>query len=127
MKYLLVYDDRCGPCTRFRNVVELLDARRRLDYAGLDEAERSGSLGPVPAPRRSRSFHLVSPDGRVWSGESAFPHLAALVSGGRVLSEAMKVPPVFAATSFVYSVFSRLHDSGYCSGLGCPAKAAMDG
>ena len=114
MKYLLVYDDGCGPCTRFRNAVGFLDVRRRLDYVGLDEAGRSGVLDSVPVPSRHRSFHLVSPGGRVWSGASALPPLAGLVPGGGAVSEVMKVPPVFAAASFVYSVLSRLHDSGYC-------------
>jgi len=122
--YLLAYDDGCGPCTRFRNVVAFLDARRMMDYAGLDAAERLGGLESIPASRRHRSFHLVSPDGRTWSGASALPHLVALIPGGRPLSVAMRVPPVFSTAAFMYGVFSRLHDSGACRyGPGEPAAS----
>ena len=123
MRYLLVYDDGCGPCTRFRDAVDLLDAARRLDYAGLEEADRSGRLDPVPPSRRHRSFHLVSPRGQVWSGASALPPLAALLPGGRATSSALRVPPVFSAAAFVYATFSRLHDSGSCAyAQGCAAR-----
>ena len=127
MKHLLVYDDACGPCARFRDVVEAVDFRHRLDYVGLDEAETSGKLDTVPRSRRHRSFHLVSLEGRVWSGASAIPPLTALIPGGRALSEAMKVPPVSSVTAFVYAVFSRLHDSGSCGHPVRPPTAAQAG
>ena len=115
MKYLLAFDDRCGPCTRFRNVIGFLDPHHKLDYCGLNVAERSGRLDPVPPSRRHRSFHLVSPDGRVWSGPPALSPLTALLPFGKGLSAAMEFPPVSSAAAFAYVVFLRLHDSGACT------------
>ena len=115
MKYTLVYDDGCGPCTRFRNAVEFLDPRRRIEYAGLDEEDGSGRLDSVPVSRRHGSFHLISPEGGVTSGAGALGPLVALIPCGMVLSEAMRVPPVSTVAAFVYSVFTRLHDAGSCS------------
>jgi hypothetical protein len=86
-----------------------------MDYIGLDEADRSGLLEQVPLARRHRSFHLVAPSGRIWSGAEALPKLIGILPGGKVPSVAIsKVPPLTSATGFVYGVFSRRHDSGAC-------------
>ena len=113
--YSLAYDSDCGPCTRFRNAVAFLDAHRRMEYIGLDAADREGKLDPVDPERRRASFLLVTPDGRVWSGARALPRLAALLPGGALLSAALDCPPVFSAAAFAYSAFSRLHGAGACS------------
>ena len=115
MRHVLAYDSGCGPCTRFRNVVEFLDAKHRMRYVGLAEADRGGVLDAVDPGRRHRSFHLISPAGKVWSGPSAFPELASLLPGGLLLSRALATcPPLFSFAALVYGAFSRLHDSGSC-------------
>ena len=123
--YALVYDTGCGPCTTFKDAVALLDAGRRMRYVGLRDADRLGFLDPVDPARRHRSFHLVSPEGEVWSGADALPRLLALLPGGRPVSWAISnSPPLSSATRFVYAVFSRLHDSGAC---GYPGVAFRQG
>ena len=113
--YSLVYDSDCGPCTRFRNAVGFLDAKGRMEYMGLEEAEGAGKLDPVEKERRWASFHLVSPEGDVWSGASALPRVAALLPCGGPVSAFLGSRPVFPVASFVYSALSRLHDAGSCS------------
>ena len=116
LSFTLVFDSGCGPCTRFRNAVKFLDTRRRMEYLGLDEADREGILDAVDPGRRHRSFHLVSPGGRVWSGSDALPQLAALLPGGFLPSRALAAcPPVHRSAAFVYGVFSSLHDSASCA------------
>ena len=116
MRHTLVYDADCGPCTKFRRIIGFLDIRRTLLFASLVDADSSGKLNTVPAARRHRSFHLVSPQGKVESGANALPGLIALLPAGRLASEAIEASPfMFRRVAFVYSVFSRLHDSGSCS------------
>ncbi len=116
MKFTLVYDSDCGPCTRFSRAVLLLDGGRRVSRMGLAEADESGILASVPPPRRHRSFHLAAPDGEVWSGPAALPTLVGLLPGGWLPSEIMaRNGLAYKLGSFVYSVFSRLHDAGSCS------------
>ena len=115
MRYVLVYDADCGPCTRFRKAVEFLDTKGRMGYMGLAEADRAGVLDSVSPGRRRRSFHLASPSGTVWSAADALAPLCALLPGGRPLSAALAMcPPVSSMASFVYGAFSRLHDAGSC-------------
>jgi len=116
MPYVLAYDSGCGPCTRFRDVIGLLDAGRRMHYIPLEQADREGLLVPVPPPKRFASFHLIAPSGRVWSGPSALPILISLLPGGRVPSIVVRANPLVSRwTTFVYTVLSRLHGAGACA------------
>ena len=115
-KTILAYDSDCGPCTRFKNAISFLDARRRLGFKSLMAADRQGMLDSVPLGRRHRSFHLIGPDGIVSSGANALPGLVGLLPGGTVPSKAIASSPLlFRGVSFVYTVLSRLHDSGSCT------------
>lgn len=116
MKHIVVYDAGCGPCTRFRRIVGLLDVKRRLDFESLLDADGRGHLDSVQQSLRHRSFHLISPDGGVASGARALPDLLALLPACWPASGAIRSSDlVFHGVEFVYSVFSRLHDSGSCS------------
>jgi predicted DCC family thiol-disulfide oxidoreductase YuxK len=126
MGYVLAYDSDCGPCTRFKRGVEFLDARRRISYLGLEEADRSGFLASIPPARRHRSFHLISTGGSVWSGAEALPPLASILPGGAGLSFVLERNPLaFDCASFVYGVFSRLHESGSCNSPPAPRRTAQ--
>ncbi len=115
-KHVLVYDKDCGSCTRFKRVVNFLDAHKRLDYLSLTEADEYGLLDPVPRSRRHRSFHLIYPGGRVISGSVAVPELISLLPSGRAASFLMRQAPGGKKTvNLIYATFSRLHDSGSCS------------
>jgi len=116
MRDLLVFDADCGPCSRFRRVIDFIDPDRRLDFMPLVEADARGLLDGVPQGRRHRSFHLISPQGGVTSGASALPVLLALLPAGRLPSKAIQCSNLmFRSVAFVYSVFSRLHDASSCS------------
>ncbi len=115
-KHVLVYDKDCGNCSRFKRIVNSLDAHRKLDFLSLVEADESGLLDSVPRSRRHRSFHLIYPGGRVISGSAAVPELVSLLPGGPCVSFLIcEVPGGRKIVNLIYSTFSRLHDSGSCS------------
>ena len=127
MVFTLVYDADCGPCTRFRNAVEFLDAGRRIRYRGLAEADAEGLLEGVAVGRRHRSFHLVSGDGETWSGAGALAPLASLLPGGRPMAFLISSSPIVSrCAAFIYGTFSRLHDAGSCSYGRTAARRAGD-
>ncbi len=118
----LAYDASCGPCTRFKALVEFLDARKRLRFVPLETADRSGLLASVAPDSRYASFHLIRPAGaaghaEVRSGSEALPPLfRSLCLWGRGISRFVDtVPGGMAAVSFAYSTLSRLH-------RGCPVR-----
>jgi len=115
-KHVLVYDKDCGNCSRLKRIVNSLDAHTRLGYISLVEADESGLLDSVPRSRRHRSFHLIYPGGRVISGSAAVTELVSLLPCGRGVSFLIcRAPGGMNIVNLIYSMFSRLHDSGSCS------------
>ena len=120
--YVMVYDADCGPCTKFKQAVTILDIHRKLDFVPLGIADESGLLDGVPGNLRHRSFHLVLPNKQVLSGANALPDVISLFPAGRVFSGmVVGAPGGRSAMTFVYSVFARLHDAGFCKYRPTPA------
>jgi predicted DCC family thiol-disulfide oxidoreductase YuxK len=121
-RHVLAYDASCGPCSRFKAVVEFLDARKRIRFVALETADGSGLLDGLAPGLRFASFHLVPPAGArpgvgVWSGsEAILPLMRLLAPWGREVSRVVEaVPGAKLAVRASYSALSRLH-------RGCPAK-----
>ncbi len=114
-KSFLVYDAGCGPCTRFRQLVGFLDAKGRLAFVSLVDADSEGMLDDISPTRRHRSFHLIVPGGSVLSGAEALPALISLLPAGRLTVRLIvAVPGGLRALGVGYGVLSRLHDAGKC-------------
>ena len=96
-------------------MVDWFDKFDSLSYISLVDAERSGCLDSVPAARRHKSFHLISPRENVSSGAPAIPILLTLLPVGSIVSPLILLfPPGQRIVNFVYTTFARLHDSGSC-------------
>jgi predicted DCC family thiol-disulfide oxidoreductase YuxK len=116
LRFILLYDAGCGPCTRFKNAIEFLDIHRKILAMSLIEGDRIGLLKEVPPNLRHRSFHLISPTGAVLSGAKALPQLIGLLpAGGMTSGFIVGAPGGLAMAAFIYTAFSRLHGSGSCS------------
>jgi predicted DCC family thiol-disulfide oxidoreductase YuxK len=115
-KYILAYDAYCGPCTRFRHIVEILDKNERIDFISLSKADQEGLLDKIPVHKRYLSFHLIFPKGDAKSGSEALLELIAILPGWKIISPIINYAPGGKkAVRFVYKSFSRLHDRGSCS------------
>ena len=111
---LLAYDVDCGPCRRFKEIVDFMDPKGRIAFLSLNEADDLGLLERVPRPKRHTSFHLIFSDGGVKSAAEAIPSVVRLFPMGVLLSKGLLVPGGRRMVAGVYSIFSRLHDSGSC-------------
>jgi predicted DCC family thiol-disulfide oxidoreductase YuxK len=78
-KYILAYDANCGPCTKFRRIVDILDKYERIDFISLTKADREGLLDEIPVHQRYKSFHLIPPKGEPKSGSDAILELVAIL------------------------------------------------
>jgi predicted DCC family thiol-disulfide oxidoreductase YuxK len=115
-KYILAYDANCGPCTRFRRIVDILDKYEKIDFISLTKADQEGLLDKIPVHQRYKSFHLILPKGETKSGCEALLELIAILPGGRIISPIIiNFPGGKKSVCFIYKTFSRLHDRGSCS------------
>ena len=112
--HLLAYDVDCGPCRRFKEIVDFMDPKERIAFLSLNEADDLGLLERVPRPKRHTSFHLIFSDGGVKSGAEAIPSVIRLFPMGVLFSKGLLAPGGRRMVAGVYSIFSRLHDSGSC-------------
>ena len=96
-------------------MVVFVDLHNLLEFMDLVDGEIDGLLHSLPSSLRHGSFHIVSPDGRVTSGEDALPIVMGLLPGGKVLSRLITRAPCGRwALAFVYRTFSRLHYKETC-------------
>ena len=131
--YVLAFDSNCGPCSRFKSVVELLDIRRRISFVSLESAEGSGLLDSITPCSRYASFHFIrfepGPRGgtNLWSGaEGVTALLRVLLPWGRVTSRAIEALPAGRASiRFAYSAVSRLHRSCPAVSHGMPRNESL--
>jgi len=115
LNYILAYDVDCGPCTRFRNIVDILDKCEKIDFISLTEANQKGLLDKIPVPLRYKSFHLILPNGEAKSGSDALLQLIAILPGVKEIYPIVNYfPGGKQIVCFVYNSFSRLHDLGSC-------------
>jgi predicted DCC family thiol-disulfide oxidoreductase YuxK len=115
-KYILAYDANCGPCTKFKRIVDILDKYEKIDFIPVTKADQEGLLDKVPVRQRYKSFHLIFPTGEAKSGSEAVLELIVILPGGKIISPIINnFPGGKKAVRFIYNRFSRLHDEGSCS------------
>ena len=113
--YLLAYDADCGPCTRFKRLVDFLDAYHTIDFLSLTDANERGLLNGIPESLRFESFHLISTKGDIQSGSDALLDLIGLFPLGRPISKIIIFfPGGKQMIKFLYDTFSRLHNASPC-------------
>lgn len=64
-KYLIAYDIDCGPCNKFKKLVDTLDLYNNIDFVSIFEADSNGLLKSIPPSKKYESFHLIFPTGKM--------------------------------------------------------------
>jgi predicted DCC family thiol-disulfide oxidoreductase YuxK len=105
---VLLYDSDCGFCRWSVDKVLAWDRRRRLRPLALQAAEADGLLGVVDEETKMGSWHLVTADGRVYSGGAAAAPLFRLLPGGRPFAALFAAFP--GITDRTYRLVARNRD-----------------
>ena len=90
-RYILAYDANCGPCTKFKRIVDILDKYERINFISLTKADQEGLLDKIPVDQRYKSFHLIFPKGDAESGSEALLELIVILPGGKIISPLIKL------------------------------------
>jgi predicted DCC family thiol-disulfide oxidoreductase YuxK len=84
--WILLYDEDCGFCRWGVDRLLRLDRRHELEAIPIQNAEGAGLLSSMTPAERLESWHVRSPDGRVWSAGRAVSVILRLLPGGRGLA-----------------------------------------
>ncbi|MGH3117449.1 MAG: thiol-disulfide oxidoreductase DCC family protein [Gaiellales bacterium] len=120
---VLLYDSDCGFCRWSVDKVLAWDRNNRLRPVALQEPESDQLLPDVDPQTKMASWHLVTADGRVFSGGGVAPPLLRLLPGGRPLAAIAAAFP--GATERAYRWVSRNRDRfGRLAGTRCDVDPA---
>ena len=88
------YDSDCGFCRWSLSQLLKLDPGGRLRPVALDAPEADMLLASVPPSERRHAAHVVTPDGRIWTGGDAVAPILAWLGHPRWASVARRLAPV---------------------------------
>lgn len=108
--YYLVYDGACELCQRLCRAVQQADIRHRLHAVTFGDPLAAQLLAKLPPDQWRNTFHLVSPDGKVRSGDAAMPVIVGLLPLGAPLAWLMTAPGIGTPlTNLMYRRLTGLH------------------
>lgn len=81
--WIVLYDARCGLCTWLLAGILRWDRERILKPVALQERRAARLLSDLSPEARMRSWHLIEPGGRRYSGGAALPPMLRELPWGR--------------------------------------------
>lgn len=101
----VIYDEDCGFCRWSADRLRAWDRHHALRFVPLQDREADRLLEAVPRGRRMQSWHLVEPDGRVWSAGAAVPRVLRRLPLGAPLASIADAAP--GLTDRAYAAVAR--------------------
>jgi predicted DCC family thiol-disulfide oxidoreductase YuxK len=105
---VLLYDSDCGFCRWSVDKVLAWDRKGRVRSMELQDPEAGSLLDEMDEEVKMSSWHLLAPDGRVYSAGAAAPPLLRLLPGGKPLAALLATFP--GVTERAYRVVARNRD-----------------
>jgi predicted DCC family thiol-disulfide oxidoreductase YuxK len=90
---IVIYDEDCGFCRWSADRLRAWDRRQALRFVPQQDRETDRLLEAIPRERRGQSWHLVEPDGRVWSAGAAVPRVLRRLPLGAPLAMLVEAAP----------------------------------
>jgi predicted DCC family thiol-disulfide oxidoreductase YuxK len=79
---LVLYDEDCGSCRWTAERLRRWDREDHLAFRSIQDADASGMLSSIAPDARYGSWHVIEPDGRIWSAGAAVPRVMRRLPGG---------------------------------------------
>lgn len=86
MAWIVLYDEDCGFCRWGVDLLLRLDGRHALKAVPIQGHEGAYLLPSLTPDEQLESWHVRSPDGRLWSGGGAVRPVLGLLPGGKGLA-----------------------------------------
>ena len=108
-RHVILYDEECGFCRWSLDRLLRWDRRGRLRAVPIQSDEGDRLLADLTVADRLASWHLVTPDGRRYSGGAATAPLARLLPAGAPVAIMAETFP--RTTDHLYRWVARNRDS----------------
>ena len=102
---IVLYDEDCGVCRWTADRLRRWDRGARLTFRSIQTAEAGGDLDAMDPSARYASWHVIEPDGRIWSAGAAVPSVMRRLPGGGAFATLAATFP--AATERIYGFVVR--------------------
>ena len=102
---IVLYDEDCGFCRWSADRLRAWDRGGRLTFRSIQVAEREGRFDDLVRDARYASWHVITPDDRIWSAGAAVPPLMRRLPGGRPVAALATTFPV--STDRMYGFIAR--------------------
>lgn len=102
---MALYDADCGFCRWSADRLKGWDSRGALAFASIQSTKGQQLLDALPPDSRLDAMHVVTVDGRVWSGGEALRVILEVLPGGGVPATIAGVFP--DATEYAYRFVAR--------------------
>ena len=104
---VLLYDADCGFCRWSVERVAAWAGRRTIRLVALQDVEADRLLAGFAEEDKMRSWHLVTSEGRVYSGGAVAPPLLRLLPGGRPLAATAAAFPTLTERAYRLATRNR--------------------
>jgi predicted DCC family thiol-disulfide oxidoreductase YuxK len=102
----LIYDGECGICQQAVVLLKRWDREHVLRYLPFQDQAAVVRFG-IGLPALAAAMHLLLPDGRVYPGADAVPHVLRLFPGMRWLAPLFLIPGVLPLARWIYAWIAR--------------------
>ncbi len=106
-KATVIYDGECGLCSTAARWINRFARRGRIETLPCQSAERRRRFPNMDEERCLEAIQLVMPDGTVYAGEEALPHVMKRLHGWRWIADVLRLPGVSHAAPSVYRRIAR--------------------
>ena len=117
-EYLLIYDDECPLCKRFKQALELMDTKGIIDFK--EVADRSIYIEYPNLNQRKceEVIHMIGEKGRIFRGGEVINELVGLFPGASKLSWLIDSESSKKATDIFYQSLNKIR--GLTKKTDCP-------
>jgi predicted DCC family thiol-disulfide oxidoreductase YuxK len=107
MTVTLIYDGECPLCCAARDWVDRRAVPGTFEFLPCQSEARARRFPQVRETECMQAMQLVYPDGRVYSGDEALPHICLRLRRWRWLARVLRVPPISLMSPAVYRFVAR--------------------
>ena len=101
-RLILIYDGNCSLCRKSIDWIQKREVGDVIEYLPCQSKERKTRFPEMTEETCLSAIQLILPDGRVLSGEKAFPEIFKYLRGWRYLAFFFRIPGVNLLSPVVY-------------------------